>query len=48
MTIVSIDWAKALTHYHLPSDRPENVDLGTVRRAAELAEAVLRDLAARR
>lgn len=47
-TLVSVDEAKALAHYHLPSDTPNNVDLATVRHAAELAEAVLRDLAVSR
>lgn len=44
-TLVSVDWQKALAHYHLPSDTPEHVDLGTVRRATELVEAVARSLA---
>ncbi|HYF25948.1 MAG TPA: M28 family peptidase, partial [Baekduia sp.] len=45
-TLVSLDDAKMLSNYHLMSDVPENVDLGTVAEAATVAEAVARALAA--
>lgn len=39
-TVTSItDWG-ALANYHLPTDTPENVDHGSVARAARLAHAV--------
>ncbi|MER7211539.1 M28 family peptidase [Streptosporangium sp. NPDC000239] len=44
-TIVSLDHDKLITHYHLDSDVPDNVDLDSVVSAAELAEAVIRRLA---
>jgi hypothetical protein len=44
-TLVSVNDWKALSHYHLMSDTPENVDYGTVADAARLAEAVIRELA---
>lgn len=44
-TIVSLDHDKLITHYHLDSDVPDNVDLDSVVAAAELAEAVVRRLA---
>jgi len=42
--ITSMDWYHAPSNYHWPTDRPENLDRQTVARAAELAEALLRDL----
>ncbi len=44
-TLTSVDDAKALSNYHLMSDTAANVDYDTVADAANLAEAVLRDLA---
>jgi acetylornithine deacetylase/succinyl-diaminopimelate desuccinylase-like protein len=44
--IVSVDHAKTIPNYHLMSDVPEHIDYGSVDRAAALAEAVARDLAA--
>ncbi len=44
-TIVSLDHDKLITHYHLDTDVPDNVDLGSVVSAAELAESVIRRLA---
>lgn len=45
-TLVSVtDW-KALSHYHLMTDTPENLDYATVADAADLAEAVIRRLGA--
>jgi hypothetical protein len=41
-TLVSVDDAKLLPHYHLYSDTPENVDYRCVADAAQLAEAVVR------
>jgi hypothetical protein len=40
----SMDWYKAPSNYHWPSDRPENVDWETVSAATRLAEAFLRNL----
>jgi Zn-dependent M28 family amino/carboxypeptidase len=45
-TLASMDRNKALSHYHLRSDTPANVDYGTVRQALTVAEAVARELAA--
>lgn len=45
-TLVSVNEFKALSHYHLMSDTPENLDYGTVGAATRLAEAVIRKLAA--
>lgn len=45
-TIASMDRHKLLSNYHLPSDVPENLVWETVVAAAELSEAVARDLAA--
>jgi Zn-dependent M28 family amino/carboxypeptidase len=45
-TLVSVNDWKALSHYHLMSDTPENLDYATVASAARLAEAVIRRLAA--
>jgi len=44
-TLVSVNEFKALSHYHLMSDTPENLDYGTVGAATRLAEAVIRRLA---
>jgi hypothetical protein len=44
-TLTSITPWGALANYHLETDTPENVDHGTVGRAARLAEAVARALA---
>jgi hypothetical protein len=44
-TVVSVDQRKLMPHYHLDSDLPEYVDLGSVAMAARLAEAVARRLA---
>jgi peptidase M28-like protein len=44
-TLVSVDRHKLMPHYHLDSDRPSTVDLGSVARAGRLAEAVARKLA---
>lgn len=47
-TLTSItDWG-ALANYHLPTDTPDNVDYGTVARAARLAYAVAQAVAADR
>jgi hypothetical protein len=43
-TLVSVNDYKALSHYHLMSDTPENLDYRTVASAARLAEAVIRRL----
>jgi hypothetical protein len=40
----SMDWYKAPSNYHWPSDRPENVDWRNVGAATSLAEAFLRQL----
>jgi hypothetical protein len=40
--ISSMDWYKAPSNYHWPSDRPENLDLRRVADAARLAEAFVR------
>jgi Zn-dependent M28 family amino/carboxypeptidase len=45
-TLVSVNDHKALSHYHLMSDTPENLDYDTVGAASRLAEAVIRRLAA--
>jgi acetylornithine deacetylase/succinyl-diaminopimelate desuccinylase-like protein len=42
--IGSVDEFKIPTHYHWPSDLPENVNLGTVADCARLCEAVVRRL----
>jgi Iap family predicted aminopeptidase len=44
-TLVSLDDAKALAHYHQLTDTPERLDYDTVLDAARLTEAVIRDLA---
>jgi Iap family predicted aminopeptidase len=43
-TLTSVNRYKALSNYHLMSDTPENLDYGTVGRAAALSEAVIRAL----
>jgi Zn-dependent M28 family amino/carboxypeptidase len=43
-TLVSVNDYKALSHYHLMTDTPENLDYGTVANATRLAEAVIRKL----
>ncbi|HEY7075747.1 MAG TPA: M28 family peptidase [Solirubrobacteraceae bacterium] len=40
--LVSLDWYRAPSNYHWPSDRPENLALDTVAAAARLAEAYVR------
>lgn len=42
--ISSIDWYKAPSNYHWPSDRPRNLCYGTIARAAQLATALAREL----
>jgi hypothetical protein len=42
--ISSIDWYKAPSQYHWPSDRPENLCRATVAGAAELAAAFIEEL----
>ena len=44
-TVVAIDRYKALSNYHLMSDTPENIVYPTVACAADLAEAMARELA---
>ena len=44
-TLVSVDRHKLMPHYHLDTDLPQYVDLGSVARATRLAEAVARQLA---
>lgn len=46
-TLASMTAWKGLSNYHKPTDTPENVDYRTVAGAAGVAEAVVRDLAAR-
>ncbi|HKB29320.1 MAG TPA: M28 family peptidase [Streptosporangiaceae bacterium] len=41
-TLVSVDGARLLPHYHLYSDTPQNVDYRCVADAAQLTEAVVR------
>jgi acetylornithine deacetylase/succinyl-diaminopimelate desuccinylase-like protein len=43
--LASMDDVKAIPHYHLMSDVPENVHYHTVANATDLAEAVIRELA---
>lgn len=45
-TLVSLDDAKALAHYHQITDTPDRLDYDTVLAAVRLTEAVIRDLAA--
>jgi hypothetical protein len=42
-----MDWYHAPSNYHWPSDRPENLDRATLARAADLAEAYIRDMDSR-
>jgi hypothetical protein len=42
--ISSIDYYKAPSNYHWPSDRPENLCLRTVARAARLAAGLVDEL----
>jgi len=44
-TISSMTAWKGLSNYHKHTDTPDNVDYGTVERAATLAEAVVREVA---
>ena len=44
-TLTSMNRYKALSHYHLPSDTPENVDYTTVRQALNVTDAVAHELA---
>jgi Zn-dependent M28 family amino/carboxypeptidase len=39
VTLTSMDATKAPSNYHWPSDRPENLDTGSIADAARLAEA---------
>jgi Peptidase family M28 len=43
-TLASMTAWKGLSNYHKPTDIPENVDYGTVARAAALTDAVVREL----
>jgi hypothetical protein len=43
-----MDWYKAPSNYHWPSDRPENLDLASIAGAARLAERLARHLDAER
>jgi hypothetical protein len=40
----SMDWYKAPSNYHWPTDRPENLDRESLAGASRLAEAYVRDL----
>jgi hypothetical protein len=42
--ISSMDWYKAPSNYHWPTDRPENLDRDSVAAAARLAESYVRHL----
>jgi hypothetical protein len=44
--LVSVDRYKSLSNYHQPSDVPENLSYPTIACAADLAEAMARELAA--
>ena len=44
VVISSIDWYKAPSHYHWPSDDPTNLSFATLARAATLAAAFIADL----
>ena len=44
--LVSINRYKALSNYHMPPDTSENLSYPTVACAADLAEALARELAA--
>jgi hypothetical protein len=43
-TLCSVDHVKAIPHYHLMTDTPENVEYATVAHAVDLTEAVARAL----
>jgi len=45
-TLSSVNRHKALSNYHLMSDTPENLDYGTITEALDVAEALVRNLAA--
>lgn len=47
LSLASMDAIKALPHYHLMTDVPENVRFETVADAADLVEALVRELARR-
>lgn len=40
----SMDWYKAPSNYHWPTDSPENLNQDSIARAAALAEAFVRTL----
>jgi hypothetical protein len=42
--ISSMDWYKAPSHYHWPTDRPENLPTESIAGAARLADALVRRL----
>lgn len=42
--ISSMDWYKAPSHYHWPTDRPDTVDTQSIGAAATLATAFIRHL----
>jgi Peptidase family M28 len=46
MSLVSMEWYKLPSNYHLSSDIPENVSHESVARAARIGEALVRELAA--
>lgn len=41
-TLASVDATKFPANYHWPSDTPENLDWGTIRRAFAVADAFIR------
>jgi Zn-dependent M28 family amino/carboxypeptidase len=43
--LTSLNLAKALSNYHLPTDTPDNIDYRTVAHALHVTEAVARELA---
>lgn len=44
-SLVSFDWAKALSNYHMATDTPENINYKTVAQALLVTEGVARELA---
>jgi hypothetical protein len=48
VTLASIDQTKFPANYHWPSDTPENLDWGTMRRAFAVAESFIRSTTAHR
>lgn len=42
--ISSMDWYKAPSNYHWPSDRPENLDAQSIAQAVKLAGALVAHL----